>query len=102
MAHDWGNAVPPLEVHPRPEGPQRRGRDDGIPSLHHMTEAERDTQDPDTECRASQVLLEPTEHARALQFLAHAARDDRNERKRGRLPGRGGELFERIVLDILK
>src|ERR1041385_6175278 len=62
MADDRSDAAPALHVHPCPEGAQCSRGDHRIPSLHQVTEADRDADDPDSDRRAAEILLEPAEH----------------------------------------
>ena len=68
-----------------------------------MPEPERRAQDDDSHPRTSEVLLEPVQQERALQFLADAAGDDGEQSEHRGFPGRiAGERFERIGRDVVQ
>ena len=56
---------------------------DRIPSLHDVAEAEGDAQHDDADDRAAEMLFEPAQQEGALQFLADAAREDRDDAEHG-------------------
>lgn len=67
-----------------------------------MPRAERDAADDEAHRAAAQPDVEPVQHECALDFLAHAAGHDDNEREPPRIARRAQQPLQRIGLDVVQ
>src|SRR5206468_11593910 len=100
MADDGLDRRSASQIHDAPEGAEQSGRNRRIAALQlEVPGAERDARDEHTEGTAAEPDIEAVQQERALNLLAHAARDRHDDGEERRLARRSDQLLKRVSLD---
>src|SRR5262245_876598 len=87
--------VPPEESH-------GTGRDGSVPSLQHVTCAERNARDDKAHSWSSKIAFEAREQKRALDLFAHTSPNRRDDSKQHGIERRTEQSSQRVVLDVVE